>query len=325
MPQRPEQSTLYADFAPARAGTPLFCHQEFLESMEENRANTVGRRAALFLQRLLVDAGRQYYKPTRGENRGWRRSPLGGNRGSHFYAWWAPRGAAPLQGNPEFQAAPEGAIFLRAIRHHDNHHPLPPQSLDENYLPLAARELRQGDLVPPPWTTGQKRFADGRQRVRIIKGFPGSGKTTALWHAADQAGRESILYITYSPELAARARDHFDKFAPGHKRFQVLTYAQLLRLLLASDAPFQSAREARRHFVRDVSAFSSSTLGPWTNRRAGLFDEMHAHLFGAALPAAAGRFPAVPDRRVPARQYRERRERSIGRAAAEALSKSPRR
>ena len=44
---------------------------------------------------------------------------------------------------------------------------------------------------------------------------------------------------------------------------------------------------------------------PLDQSACGTFDEMHAHLFGAALPAAAGRFPAVPNRRVPARQYRE--------------------
>ena len=78
MARRPEhQTSLYEDSAPARAGNPLFCHQEFLEKMEENRANTVGRRAALLLHRLLVDLRRQYYKQTQGENRGWRRSPLG--------------------------------------------------------------------------------------------------------------------------------------------------------------------------------------------------------------------------------------------------------
>jgi len=44
--------------------------QEFLEKMEENRGNTVGRRAALLLQRLLVDLRRRHYKPTQGDNRG---------------------------------------------------------------------------------------------------------------------------------------------------------------------------------------------------------------------------------------------------------------
>ncbi len=319
MPPRPDQqTTLYEDSAPARAGNPLFCHQEFLEKMEENRSSTVGRRAALLLHRLLVDLRRQYYKPTQGENRGWRRSPLGGNHGSHFYAWWAPRGAAPLKIHPEFAAAPEGAIFLRAIRHHDDHRLLDPQSLDQNYLPVGVRDLRREDYVPAPWTPAQARFAQARQNIRIVKGFPGSGKTTALWHAADLAGRESILYITYSPELAALARDHFDKFAPANKRFHVLTYSQLIRQLLAADTPFEPVRNSRRAFVREISGFSPSILGPWLNDRAALYDEMHAHLFGAALPIAIGRFPAFPDRRVSARHYRELRERAIGRAAAEA-------
>ncbi|HEY2017035.1 MAG TPA: hypothetical protein VGH38_26200, partial [Bryobacteraceae bacterium] len=137
------QASLYADAPPAREGNPLFCHQEFLEKMAENRSSTVGRRAALLLQRLLVDLGRQHYKPTQGENRGWRRSPLGGNHGNHFYAWWAPKGAAPLKTGPDFEAAPAGSIFLRDIRHHDDHRPLNPQSLEDHYLPIGARELRQ--------------------------------------------------------------------------------------------------------------------------------------------------------------------------------------
>jgi len=312
------QANLYDEAPPAGRGNPLFCHQDFLEKMEENRANTVGRRAALLLHRLLVDVRRQYYKPTQGPNRGWRRSPLGGNHGNHFYAWWAPHGAAPLTADQEFVQTADGAIFLRDIRHHDDHRPLTPQSLEQNYLAIGVRELRQEDYVPAPWTTAQARFAQSRQKVRIIKGFPGSGKTTALWHAADLAGRESILYITYSPQLAALARDHFNKFAPGHKRFHVLTYAQLLRQLVGTDIPFEPVQEMRRAFTREVGGFSSTILGPWLNQKAALYDEMHAHLVGAVLPVAVGRFPGLPERRVSARQYREMRERAIGRAAAEA-------
>ena len=320
MARRPDrQPELYEDFLAAREGNPLFCHQEFLEKMEENRGNTVGRRAALLLQRLFVDLSRPHYKPTQGENRGWRRSPLGGNHGNHFYAWWAPRGAAPLKASPEFEAAPQGSVFLRDIRHHDDHRPLNPQSVSEQYLPIGVRELRQEDYVPAPWTKDQARFADARQKIRIIKGFPGSGKTTALWHAADMAGRKSILYITYSPELAALARDHFEKFAPVYKRFHVVTWAQFLRQILGIDTPFEPVTRSRQAFVKEVSGFSSTILGPWANERAGLYDEMHAHLFGALLPIPIGRFPGFPDRRISARQYRELRERSIGRVAAEAV------
>jgi hypothetical protein len=39
------------------------------------------------MQRLSVNARRLHYKPTRGLKQGWRRSRLGGNRGSHFHAW----------------------------------------------------------------------------------------------------------------------------------------------------------------------------------------------------------------------------------------------
>ena len=314
-----QQTTLYEDSAPLRPGNALFCHQEFLEKMEENRANTVGRRAALLLQRLFVDLRRQYYKPTQGDNRGWRRSPLGGNHGSHFYAWWAPKGAAPLKVNPEFESAPEGAIFLRDIRHHDDHRPLNPQSVAEHYLPIGVKELRQEDYVPAPWTPAQAKFADARQKIRLIKGFPGSGKTTALWHAADMAGRKSILYITYSPELAALARDHFDKFAPSHKQFHVVTYSEFLRQVVGSDAPFEPVRLIRQAFVKEVSGFSPTILGPWSSEKAGLYDEMHAHLFGALLPFPVGRFAGFPDRRITARQYRDLRERAIGRVAAEAV------
>ncbi len=314
-----QQTALYEETGPVREGNPLFCHQEFLEKMEENRANTVGRRAALLLQRLLVDLRRQYYKPTQGENRGWRRSPLGGNHGSHFYAWWAPKGATPLRASQEFESAPEGAIFLRDIRHHDDHRPLNPQSVADHYLPIGVKELRQEDYVPGPWTQGQAKFADARQKIRLIKGFPGSGKTTALWHAADMSGRKSILYITYSPELAALAREHFDKFAPGNKRFHVVTYAQFLRQLMESDAPFDAVRHVRQAFVKEVSGFSPTILGPWVGEKAALYDEMHAHLFGGLLPFPIGRFPGFPDRRITARQYRDLRERSIGRVAAEAV------
>ena len=319
MARRPEhQASLYEHLPPVRQGNPLYCHQDFLEKMEEQRASTVGRRAALLLHRLWVDVRRLHYKPTQGENRGWRRSPLGGNHGSHYYAWWAPRGAAPLKEHAEFENAAEGSVFLRAIRHHDDHSPLNPQSLGEHYLPIGVNELRQADYVPAPWTTPQAKFADARQRIRIIKGFPGSGKTTALWHAADIAGRNSILYITYSSELAALARDHFDKFAPGHKRFHVTTYAQLIRQILGSDTAFEPLRQRRSAFVKEISNFSTTILGPWLNDKAALYDEMHAHLVGGALPFAVGRFAGFPERRVSARQYRELRERDIGRVAAEA-------
>jgi hypothetical protein len=318
MPGPIAQTGFFEEIPPVRGGNPIYCHQEFLERMEENRANTVGRRAALLMHRLLVNLNRQYYKPTQGDNRGWRRSPLGGGGGCHWYAWWAPRGAAPLKGAPDFESAPEGSIFLRAIRHHDDHDPLNPQSLDE-YLPVPVKDLRAADYIPAPWTQHQARFANARQKIRLVKGFPGSGKTTALWHAADLAGRESVLYLTYSPELAALAREHFDRFVPGQKKFRVETFAQFIRTLVGSSAPYQPVSRTRAAFVKAISGFSTSILGPWQNEKNALYDEIHAHLLGAAMPFPAGRFPAIPDRRMSVRDYRDHRQKSLGRSAAESV------
>ena len=314
-----KQVPVLDQFATRRPGNPLFCHQEFLEKLEANRNNAIGRRAALLLQRLLVDDRRLPYKGTLGVNRGWRRSRLGGNGGCHFYAWWAPRSAPPLQGLAEFDAAAEQAIFIRDIRHHDDHSPLNPQSLDQNYLPVGIQELRLHDYVPAPWTPPQAKFAQARQFVRFIKGYPGSGKTTALWHAAEMAACQSLLYVTYSPDLAALARDHFDKFSPAQKSFHVVTFAQLLRDILGRDIPFEPAPRSRERFVKEISGLSPRFLGPWVNSRRALYDEMHAHLVGAALPVAVGRFPASPPHRLADRVYRDAREGPIGRSAAAAV------
>src|SRR5215831_15500426 len=138
----PNQSDLFQDFHTAEEGTAVFCHQDFLQKVQDNRKSGVGKRAALLLERLVVDPRREYFKSTLGINKGWRRSRLGGHGGSHFYAWWAPKGAPPLRDFADFETAPDGAIFLRDIRHHDDHSELNPQSFRECYLPMTPREIR---------------------------------------------------------------------------------------------------------------------------------------------------------------------------------------
>ena len=124
-----EQLNLLQTFETARPSNPLFCHQEFLEKLAEHSRDSIGRRTAFLMQRLSVDARRLHYKATQGVNRGWRRSRLGGGgHGSHFYAWWAPQNALPLKESGEFTGAADDAVFLRDIRHHDDHSPLLPQS-----------------------------------------------------------------------------------------------------------------------------------------------------------------------------------------------------
>ena len=304
-------------FQTSRPSNACFCHQEFLEKLAEHGWDSIGRRCAFLLQRLSIDARRVHYKTTLGVNKGWRRSRLGGNHGSHFYAWWVPKSALPIKDLPEFADVPDGAVFLRDIRHHDDHSPLAPQSLAQSYLPVTVRELRRDEYGPAPWTQSQARFASARQPVRILKGHPGSGKTTALWNAADASGAQRVLYVTYSRDLAALARDYFDRYCSSHKYFHVITFSNLIRQLVGLDAPVVAERESRQRFARDMVPFARH-LGPWAGNLTALYDEMHAHLVGDALPVSIGRFAASKQPRSPDKAYRERRTRFLGTTATAA-------
>ena len=319
-----QQLGFLEEFETSRPPNPLFCHQEFLERLAEHGRDALGRRAAFLMQRLSVDARRLHYKATAGINRGWRRSRLCGSQGSHFYAWWAPKNALPLKECGEFSDAPDGAVFLRDIRHHDDHSALTPQSFNIHYMPVTVRDLRREEYAPLPWTQPQERFASARQPVRLLKGHPGSGKTSALWHAADSATTEHGLYVTYSVDLAALARQYFDRFCSSHKRFSVVTFPHLVRQILGSNAQMVAEYEARQRFVRDLAPFAR-ILGAWTHCRTALYDELHAHLAGDALPVAIGRFAACKHARVTDQAYRERRTRSLGQAAVTAALETARR
>lgn len=313
-----QQLALLEDFETSKPPNPLFCHQEFLEKLADHGRDAIGRRAAFLMQRLSVDVRRLHYKATAGINRGWRRSRLCGNHGSHFYAWWAPKNAAPLQEAGEFSEVPDGAIFLRDIRHHDDHSHLMPHSFQTHYMPVTVRDLRREEYSPLPWTQPQERFASGRHVVRLLKGHPGSGKTSALWHAADSAAAEHVLYVTYSGNLAALAREYFDRFCSSHKHFSVVTFSNLVRQIIGTDRPVAPSDEARQRFIRDLAPFAR-TLGAWAYSPTALYDELHAHLAGDALPVAVGRFAACNHARVPDKAYRERRTKSLGQAPVTAV------
>ena len=314
------------DFHTARPSRQVFCHQEFLDKLAERRNDTIGKRTSLLLQRMAVDIARLHYKGTSGVNRGWRRSRLGGSSGSHFYAWWAPSGALPLK---SFQGVPAEAVFLRDIRHHDDHAPLSSGVLADDYLPLTVPDLRQAEYAPEPWTPAQTKFARAHGLARILKGHPGSGKTTALLHAADASQADRVLYLTYSSDLAALARDYFDRFCSSTRTFTVLTYQAFLKQLLdpmgtrGTELELTNA-EGRARFRKDLVNYQR-LLGPWSSDLDALYDEVHAHVVGAALPEQAGRFPKAERVRLPDHTYEAQRNRYLGITATKGVLEAVRR
>jgi hypothetical protein len=305
------QSALFeSEFRTVRPPRLVYCHQDFLDKLAVRRNEPVGKRAALLMQRMTVDIARLQYKGTSGVNRGWRRSRLGGSSGSHFYAWWAPPGAAPVKHDAAFEVHPE-AVFLRDIRHHDDHAPLAAGELATDYLTISVLDLRSAEYAPEPWTSSQVRFARSRAPARILKGHPGSGKTTALLHAADASQAERVLYLTFSQDLAALARDYFDRFCSSARTFTVLTYTAFLRQLLSWQGSEADPAAGREQFRRDLLNYQRS-LGPWSADIQALYDEIHAHVVGAALPEKSGRFVKAERVRLPEAAYRSQRARYLG-------------
>lgn len=289
-----------------------------MDKLAARRNDPVAKRVSLLLQRMTVDIARLHYKGTSGINRGWRRSRLGGGSGSHFYAWWAPSGAAPVKGEASFDAAPNDAVFFRDIRHHDDHTPLGCGALSSDYLPLNVSDLRGAEYAPEPWTAPQSRFARSHSLARILKGHPGSGKTTALLHAADASHAERVLYLTFSQDLAVLARDYFDRFCSNSRIFTVSTYATFLIQILGTQASTQERDRdpvaVRTRFRRDFQHYRRSA-GVWSSDPDALYDEIHAHIIGAALPEPCGRFIKAERICLPEKAYLAQRERYLGPAA----------
>ena len=76
-----------------------------------------------------------------------------------------------------------------------------------------------------------------------------------------------------------------------------------------TSGPWRQSQEA---FI--ATWHPSPVLGCLGNCQTALYDELHAHLAGDALPTAVGRFAACNQARVPDKAYRERRMRSLGQA-----------
>ena len=133
----------------------LYIHDEVYEQLQRDRQH-VAARFSMLCRRLGVNEWVRF-KPTKGLNKGWRRSPLGGTAGSHFYMWWIPAGSK--QGKElDLQ---EGDVAIRSIRHHDlTSQAISLGHLDEYWEFKFAEELDDEDLLESPWTDDQLHFIE---------------------------------------------------------------------------------------------------------------------------------------------------------------------
>ncbi len=242
------------------------------------------KRLGLVLRHLAANGRTTVVKGCKDRNRGWRRSPLGGARGMQYYLWWTPRGSPPAVD----LELPDRSVLVRAVRHHDDHGPLAAGDLGD-YLPLSTAADLSDDIAGRPWTAAQMRFVEDRSPVRLIRGRPGSGKTTALWKAVEARRGERILYLTWSPALRQQAEANFASFAPTGVRVDALDFATFLGEICGADVPRQTLAASRARFGRILGRLGRSAYGPWSRRRNALHAELRAVLYGRAVAGASSR------------------------------------
>ena len=236
------------------------------------------RRLGIVLQHLAAHGRSTVVKGCANENKGWRRSPLGGNNGMQYYLWWTPASSPRAQGLD----LPENAIVVRDVRHHDDHSRLETGPLGD-YLHLATSDELIEDIAGSPWTREQIDFVDDQTPVRVIIGRPGSGKTTVLWKAVEARTDERVLYLTWSSALTRHAEERFRSFAPVGVDIVARDFTTFLGELRRADVPRQTLGESLKKF-RNALTRLGRDAGPWARRPQALHAELRGFFFGRAAP-----------------------------------------
>ena len=282
-----DTSTLWdsREFVPYK----VYVHLDVADEIENH--SDLKRRCNMRLRDMAARGSLTKVKGVSGNvNRGWLRTPLGGNGGNQFYLYFTRTGlpAAPvsLQGD-----AFRDAFWVRAVRHHDNHDPLEFGNPDLDYYPFTPEEIKDDNLfTEQPWTDDQYRCVAEAGKVNLLYGSPGSGKTTSLLKVVEDSPGEKILFTTWSRELTNLARKYTATLASPSSRVLLHDFHGLLSLLAQHDFQRIGFVESRRMFedLLNNTVLRPNDLGPWRNRSEAIFAETRAVLIGRASPGVPG-------------------------------------
>lgn len=256
----------------------LYAHQDVLGVLEERGG--LSRRLQLVSSHLAAHGRTSVVKGCKDPvNRGWLRTPVAGN---NRYLWWVRHSSGPADG----AGLPEGAIALRAVRHHDDHGPLQIGDLRQDYVPITRMNLEDETFIEQPWTPRQNDFIRSKALVRILIGNPGSGKTTALWRAVVAGGGRNVLYLTWSDRLANTAKEHFDCFSGDCVSVITRSIRNFWGALLQRDVPIVAPEHGFRRFNLGLQRIDPAVSGDWRKFGRCLHAEARAVIYGMAVPAA---------------------------------------
>ena len=306
-----------------RSGSPrsLLAHEEFVDWLFSPLSpRPQVKKARFVLKTLLAKGYAQGTKSLVGDGKGWLRAALGsGTNGYGYYLWYATHvgeiGKSLNLGPNE--------IAIRIVREHDDNSLALNAGERENYLPISPGDIETA-TEEPAYTPQQVHIAlNNIGTVQTIRGYPGSGKTTALLLAGEHAAHGKVLYITYSERLARDASEYFAAFHPEGVDIEVLTFDNLLNSISDDEISLfpQSSRESdATSFLEEVSK-KINLVKEWSESPNELYAELHAHAVGAALPITFRGLTPCPTNALAGKKYHELRQDEIGKSLSQEASR----
>jgi len=278
---------------------PLLVHEDIVDQVSTD--GQVGRRLKLVFSHLAAYGKTSIVKGCKdSKNRGWLRTPV---RGNHEYLWWSRHDCDHVGALD----APEKSIVVRAVRHHDDHDPLLAGDVSK-YMRWEPSYQAEGIS---PWTEDQKHFIFGETPIRVLKGNPGSGKTTALWEAVCARDGQNVLYLTWSSRLAEAAEAYLQSFAGKGVKLVVKELRSFWAELLGRDIRRVDPAESYRAMRRSMARFQGSDIGEWRRFPRELYAEIRAAVYGSGDPLNEENLLGRPDHET----YLQTRRKVLGDAA----------
>lgn len=268
----------------------VFFHPDVDKTTEKQPV--IRRRVALIMRHLAAHGRTAILKGcAESENKDWLRAPAGGNTGNQFYLW--------------LQILGDRQIFVRALRHHDDHTPLK-LGVQDDYLEMPAETIADSEWFESPWSRAQNEAIGCQSDCISLIGMPGAGKTSAAWERVIRRARNRALYLTYSNDLAEHARGYFEAFLTEGQEVLIMSTHHLISEISGTHIAPGVVR-ANRHIMSQVASLAPpEARSRWGRLGIEIYCEMRGRYLGLAPLSDKSKWRTGHPGKLPPGEYRER-------------------
>ncbi len=155
----------------------------------------------------------------------------------------------------------------------------------------------------------------------MLRGRPGSGKTTALWRAIEARSGENVLYVTWSARLQRSAEERLAAFAPSTSRVRATDFRDADGEVTGADVRRIPPAESRRKLGVAIEQAVGHERHPWKGHEAAVYAEVRGRLLGRGVDGEADSDDGAKLAALRPDAYRRQRgnEQGIGAATAKTL------